>query len=246
MVGRPGPGEHCRRSTRIAWGVHAFTTSGVVIGMLALQAVFDGNAERAIWFLLATQIIDGIDGPMARQLHVREHEPRIDGYVLDLVIDYVTCVVVPAVFMHQFGLVPEGISLPLAGAVVFFSAIWFSRTDMMTDDLWFQGFPATWNLVLPSLLVAGTGTTINTIVVVGLCVLMLTDVRFPHVMRTLRWRPASLAATGLWLGALLVGSLRLPDTGGAPGVVIGLCALYFVVLCVRASVVRRAPAPLTA
>jgi len=33
--------------------------------------------------------------------------------------------------------------------LVFTSAIWFARRDMMSDDFWFRGFPAAWNLVAP-------------------------------------------------------------------------------------------------
>ncbi len=219
--------------------MHAFTTSGVVVGMLALQAVFDGDAERAIWFLLATQVIDGIDGPMARQLDVSRRVPRIDGYVLDLIIDFVTCVVVPAAFLHRFDLVPASVSLLLAGLVVFTSAIWFSRTDMMTDDLWFRGFPATWNLVVPSMLIAGTGHTVNAVIVVILCALMFTNVPFPHPTRTATWRPATMLATTVWVGALLVGSVRLPDAGDAVTALLATCSAYFVVLSLRAVLARR-------
>jgi phosphatidylcholine synthase len=119
--------------------------------MLALEAVFDGKPKLAMIYLLITQIIDGIDGPIARQYDVKSTVPKIDGYVLDLVIDYVTCVVVPAAFMHRFDMLPHTFSIPLVGLVVFMSAIWFSRTDMMTEDNWFNGFPATWNLVAPTL-----------------------------------------------------------------------------------------------
>lgn len=237
-IGEP-PARASRRQVGIAWTVHLFTTSGVVVGMLALQAVFDGNAERAIWFLLATQIIDGIDGPVARQVDVRARVPRIDGYVLDLVIDYVTCVVVPAAFLHQFGLLPDPVSLPFAGAVVFFSAIWFSRTDMMTDDLWFRGFPATWNLVAPTMLLIDGSPWINATVVAILCALMMTDVCFPHIVRSRMWRVPSLVATALWMAALLIGSIRLPDDSASARAVLIGCLCYFVVLSTRATLRPR-------
>ena len=122
--------------------MHAFTTSGIVVGMLALQAVLDGRPKAAMIWLLATQLIDGLDGPMARAYDVKGRVPQIDGYVLDLVIDFVTCVVIPAAFLHQFKLLPAGSGLALTGLIVFTSALWFSRTDMMTSDHWFRGFPA--------------------------------------------------------------------------------------------------------
>ena len=136
--------------------MHAFTTSGIVAGMLALQAVLDDRPKAAMVWLLATQMIDGIDGPMARAYDVKGRVPQIDGYVLDLVIDFVTCVVIPAAFLHQFNLLPVAPVRSLwSGLVVFTSALWFSRTDMMTPDHWFRGFPAVWNLVAPTLYLLG-------------------------------------------------------------------------------------------
>src|SRR4051812_44688350 len=107
--------------------------------MLALRAVLDNDPGSAILWLMATIIIDGIDGPIARLLVVKERVPRIDGYVLDLIIDYVTCVIVPAAFMYKFHVVPHNaFGLAVLGAVVFTSAIWFSRVDMMTEENWFR------------------------------------------------------------------------------------------------------------
>ncbi len=152
----------CSRSERRqAWAVHVFTTSGIVVAMFALQAVLQQAAQAAIAWLLVTQVIDGIDGPMARAYDVRSRVPMIDGYVLDLVIDFVTCAFIPAAFLHQFNMLPHDISLLLTGLVVFSSAIWFSRTDMMTDDHWFRGFPAVWNLIIPTLFLLETPKSVN-------------------------------------------------------------------------------------
>jgi phosphatidylcholine synthase len=147
--------------------LHVFTTLGVIVGMLALEAVFNNRAKAAIIYLLLTQVIDGIDGPIARGIDIVKTVPKIDGYVLDLVIDYVTCVLVPAAFMHRFGMLPQAISLPVVCLVVFLSAMWFSRTDMMTDDNWFRGFPSTWNLVIPTLYVINMGRWPNAIATIA-------------------------------------------------------------------------------
>jgi len=120
------PGElSCTRAQRgQAWAVHIFTAFGVVVALLALRDVFTGDPGGAILWLMVTIVIDGVDGPIARLLVVKERAPRIDGYVLDLIIDYVTCVIVPAAFMYQFNLVPNNsFGLVLLGAVGFTSAI---------------------------------------------------------------------------------------------------------------------------
>lgn len=228
-----------RSGNGVAWSVHLFTTSGVVVGMLAIEAVFDGRPRAAIVYLVITQTIDGIDGPMARQVDVVRKVPKIDGYVLDLVIDYVTCVIVPALFLHQFHVLPERWSLPLAGLVVFSSAIWFARTDMMTDDHWFNGFPGVWNLIAPSMLLAGSGRWVNATLVVVLCGLMLTDVPFPHPVRVVWLRRVTLPVTVLWLLGLTIGTDRYPQQSSITHLCVWLSVAYFASLALLRTMMVR-------
>src|ERR1700709_1482106 len=92
---------------RSALLLHAFTTLGIVAAMLALRDVLVGRPDYAIIWLLLTLLIDGVDGPIARALEVEKRVPGLDGFLLDLIIDYVTCVVVPACFMYEFEAVPQ-------------------------------------------------------------------------------------------------------------------------------------------
>lgn len=216
-----------RRDARRGWSIHVFTTSGVVVGMLALEAVFDGKPKLAMIYLLITQIIDGIDGPIARQYDVKSTVPKIDGYVLDLVIDYVTCVIVPAAFMHRFHMLPSSFSIPLVGLIVFMSAIWFSRTDMMTDDNWFNGFPATWNLIAPTLFLLRTNQWTNAVFAVLLSVLMLTNVKFPHPVRAGEGRNITLPVTITWLAAITWCTQRYPDVAEFGRVMLIGSVVYF-------------------
>lgn len=230
-----------RQLIRRGWYVHIFTTSGVVVGMMALQAIFEMKPRAAIAFLLITQLIDGIDGPMARQIDVKTVIPKLDGYVLDLVIDYVTCVVVPAAFIHQFELLPADLSLAGTGLVVFLSAMWFSRTDMMTDDHWFNGFPATWNLAAPALYVMQAPQWVNAVVIVGLAMLMLTNVKFPHMMRSEQFRPLTLAASAVLMGALTFGTWADGWSRAATLALIAVYAYFFALSFWRTVIFPRRP-----
>ncbi len=52
--------------------------------------------------------------------------------------------------MYEFKVVPQNnFGIAVLCVMVFTSAIWFARKDMMTDDYWFRGFPAAWNLIAP-------------------------------------------------------------------------------------------------
>jgi phosphatidylcholine synthase len=117
---------------RSGYAIHTLTASGAVLGMLALQSIFNGDVRSALIWLLLSQVLDGLDGPVARRFDVMVTAPRIDGHVLDLVVDYVTCVVVPIAFMIHFDMLPAHFEIALAGLTFMFSALWFSRTDLET------------------------------------------------------------------------------------------------------------------
>src|SRR5690348_2521969 len=109
-----------------AWAVHGFTALGIVAAMLALRDIPVDRPSYAIMWLLLTLLIDGVDGPIARALRVSELVPRIDGFTLDLIIDYVACVIVPATFMNEFKVVPQdNFGIAVLGVLVATSAIWF-------------------------------------------------------------------------------------------------------------------------
>jgi phosphatidylcholine synthase len=220
-----------------AWAVHVFTAFGIVVAMLALRDVFTGDAGGAIIWLMATIIIDGIDGPIARLLVVKERVPRIDGYVLDLIIDYVTCVIVPAAFMYQFQVVPNnGFGLVLLGAVGFTSALWFSRVDMMTDDNWFRGFPAAWNLAAPVLYLTNARTTVGAIVTVILCAASLTNFAFPHIVRASFLRVLTLPVALGWFATIAIGASQLPDRSSVLRPFLTAGWVYFVLLSIAQTV----------
>ena len=52
----------------LAWGVHIFTASGVVMGLLALVAVVNRNWRGALLWLFVAVLIDTVDGALARKI----------------------------------------------------------------------------------------------------------------------------------------------------------------------------------
>src|SRR3712207_3476416 len=119
MAGTQGaPPQVSARQQMLAWAVHLFTASGIVLGLLALLAVERQRWVEALLWLGAALIVDGIDGSFARAARVRERLPRIDGDALDLVIDYLTFVLVPVLFLWRAGFFPAGLELPLAALIL--------------------------------------------------------------------------------------------------------------------------------
>lgn len=206
----------CKQDIRRGWYVHCATALGAVCGMMGLISVSDHNAKSALLWLVAAQVLDGIDGPVARAWHVQTCVPRIDGYILDLVIDYVTCAVVPIVFLYEFDMMPDHTSLVVGAFLLFSSALWFSRTDMMTGDHWFNGFPAVWNLAIPTIfLVQGTNPTelnqwINLTVVVVLALTQLTNLKFVHPVQVHKFRVLTITMFVIWMAVMTFLTLILP------------------------------------
>ena len=196
----------------MGWGIHLFTCFGIVCGVLSLEAGVAGHVKPALLWLLATQVIDGVDGPIARALRVELRVARVDGYLLDLVIDYVTCVIVPTVLLHRFELLPAGVpSFVGEAAIVCTGAIWFSRTDMDTEDHHFRGFPAEWNLVVTSFVLLGSNRWVNFFVALGFAVMSLTSLLFVHVVRVVKGRTRTIIVFSAWLVVMAWGTAVYPD-----------------------------------
>jgi len=181
-----------------AWAVHVFTASGVVIGLLALLAVIDGEPRAAMLWLGLAAFIDGLDGPAARKLGVREAIPRFDGATLDNVVDYFTWVVVPALFMYRFGLLPNGFALAGTAFILATSLYTFANLDLKTSDNYFVGFPAIWNVVAFQMFILESPPLLNLAVTAGLGVLTFLPVKFVHPFRVREWRIPTIIATAIW------------------------------------------------
>lgn len=213
------PADATRGQRGRAWAVHVFTTLGIVAAMLALRDVIVGRPGWAMIWLLLTLLIDGIDGPIARAMQVERLVPRIDGFLLDLIIDFVTCAIVPAAFMYAFAVVPQNNwGVAVLCFMCFTSAIWFARKDMMTDEFWFRGFPAAWNIVGPVLFFIlppaseDARSSAGAVITVILSILQLTNMPYPHLARSRFMRPYTIVGGTFWIGGVSVGAILYPDS----------------------------------
>lgn len=208
-----------------------FTTLGIVAAMLALRDVLTGHPDYAIIWLLITLLIDGVDGPIARALEVERRVPRIDGFMLDLIIDYVACVIVPAGFMWEFKVVPQNnFGVAVLCLMVFTSAIWFARKDMMTDDFWFRGFPAAWNIVAPLLFLLDARTSVGAVITIVLALLSLTNMPYPHIARARFMRPITVAGSIVLFGGIVIGTFAYPDHPYYVRIMLYVGSAYFLAL----------------
>jgi len=219
-----------RRNTGLS--IHVMTASGALAGFLALQAAFDDDIRGALVWLVVCQVLDGIDGPIARRFDVTVHVPNIDGRVLDLVVDYVTCVVVPTVLLINLELAPSSLSSPLAAAILISSALWFARVDQETDDAWFRGFPAMWNIVVPSFLILGTSQAAVAAICAAGCALQLSNVEFPHIVRAPAMRRLTVAITVVYFSVFVALSATYPRSNSGLRLVVLVAPVYIAFIVV--------------
>jgi phosphatidylcholine synthase len=210
-----------------AFAVHIFTASGAALALAALIYATRGQWAAMFLCLGVALIVDGVDGTIARWIKVAEVLPRWSGDVLDLVVDFVTYVFVPAYAITASGLLPATFA-GLAGVfIVTTGAVYFADRNMKTADNYFRGFPALWNAAAFYLFLLKPIPAIAATIVVLLAALTFVPFKFLHPMRVARLRSLNIAALVLWSVLALIAILRDLDPG--PWVVGGLVliGIYF-------------------
>lgn len=173
----------------VAWLAHLYTGLGAVFAFLAARAVIEFDYRTAFFWLGMQIVVDATDGVLARALRVSERLPWFNGAKLDDIIDYLTYVFVPALFVWRAMLVPESWMLYAIGAMLLSSAYGFNRDDAKTADHHFTGFPSYWNIVVFYMLVLRLPAEVNGIILLGLAVMVFVPIRYvyPSRMPVLRW-----------------------------------------------------------
>ena len=164
-----------------------------------------------LW-LLASMVVDAIDGPLARKVDVRRFAARIDGGLLDLVIDFLTWVFIPIFALFESGLMAGWTGWLAALLVTPVAALYFADTRMKTDDGSFEGFPGAWSMVVLVFFALTPPVWVMLAVILVLTPAMFLPLRFVHPVRTARWRAITLPVAVLWVGsaASLMGGLAVP------------------------------------
>lgn len=208
-LGENGPASPAQRT--LAWGVHLFTASGVVCCLLAIEAGLRSDWRQAFAWLLVGVLIDAVDGALARRVRVKEALPNVDGSLLDNLLDYVSYVIVPALFLHWAGLLPGRLSFATAAAVCIASAFQFCQADAKTADHYFKGFPSYWNVSVLYLLALRLSPAANFAILVVLIVLVFVPIKYLYPSRTVPLRNGTLALTSLWGVMMIAVVWQLPD-----------------------------------
>jgi phosphatidylcholine synthase len=178
--------------------VHLFTAFGVVCGLMATRAALSGAWEEAFAWLGLALLIDGVDGTFARLADVPARLPRFSGERLDLVIDYVTYVFVPALALLQAGYLPGWFGVVLAALILLSSLFHFCDTESKDENHAFVGFPAIWNIVAFYVFALQMPPAVVSAVVLVCVVLTFVPMPWAHPLRTQALLPVTLSVVLVW------------------------------------------------
>lgn len=220
-----------------AFSVHLLTASGSFLAFLSLVAASEERWTAMFWWLGLALLVDGIDGPIARKLQVKEILPTWSGDTLDNIIDYVTYVLIPAFALYQRGFMGPGLSFLSAALIVVTSAVYYADTGMKTKENFFKGFPVVWNMIVFTLFVIEPGEWVSFGVVVVAAVMTFLPINFLHPVRVIRLRTVNLTIFLAWcaFGAIAIAQtmeahdlvkLGIAVTGGYLFVIGGIMQLF--------------------
>jgi phosphatidylcholine synthase len=206
-----------------AWGVHAYTACGGIIGVFALFAAAEGRYREAFLLLVITMLIDATDGMPARRLNISKVLPQFDGAMMDNVIDILNFAWTPIFIIGTLDVLParEWLILPILGALYA-----YGQVNMKTDDGYFIGFPTYWSVLALYLywLRPEPPAALALVLIPGLLSFVPTRYLYPSKGSTL-WR-TTWGLGLLWFG--LVVALLMQEAPPLPLVLLSLLyPLYY-------------------
>jgi phosphatidylcholine synthase len=181
-----------------AASVHLLTASGAVLALLALGAAHRGDWHMMFLWLGIALVVDAVDGPLARALKIETLFPHFSGERLDLIVDYLTYVVVPAVALTEATLLPEAARLPAAALIMLSSLFHVAALTSKTEEGYFVGFPAIWNIVLLYLFALEPAPAVSLAIIALFVLLTFVPLLAVHPFRVVRLRPLTCVVTTIW------------------------------------------------
>jgi len=211
-----------------AFGVHILTALGAGVALLALlEAVREHWSSMFVWLGVAL-VIDAADGPIARRLDVVRLQPNWSGDILDLVVDFVTYVFVPAYAITASRLLLP-VAAPILGiGIVVSGALYFADRRMKSADNHFRGFPGLWNVAAFYLFLLHWPPALSSLAIAILIVATFLPFWVLHPVRVERLRWLTLTLMAVWAMLTLYTVIRDFDVELPVTIVLCLIALYVV------------------
>ena len=182
---------------------------------MGLLAAIAGDYQESMLWILATLVIDGIDGTFARMAKVREVLPQVDGKTIDYVIDFFTYAILPAYLF--FIAVEAPVWALYAGSFMMLlsASIYYGLSGMVSEDgKHFIGFPVLWNMVVYVLIFVTPNLSwpVTLALVAALAVLHFIPILVPYPSRGGRWWSVTLAMVVVFVASAVFNVWVFPET----------------------------------
>ena len=186
--------------------VHLLTGFGIVAGFFSLISVLNNNQKDAFLWLGLAFLIDSIDGTLARKFDVKKNLPNIDGKMLDSIIDFFNYVIIPSIMIYWFNYVPDQFIVLIPVILIFISLFSYVNLNILTNDNYYNGFPAIWNVIVLYFYIFGTSQNVNLILLTLLIFLKFSPLKCIHPLRVKRFKNLSIIFAIIWFltSALLI------------------------------------------
>lgn len=184
----------------LAYGVHVYTSTGVVWGVLAAYNIAHNNFLWAYLWLLIAVLVDSSDGFLARTFRVKEFAPSIDGRTLDDIADYLNYTFLPLWMVWQAGWLPEPGWLWISFTLMA-SLFGFGHTGAKEEDEgFFRGFPSYWNFFAfyTDICFRKTSPYAALAILIFFTILNVAPLRFVYPTRAKRWKLFFVGGALLW------------------------------------------------
>ena len=178
--------------------VHLLTGFGIVAGFFSLISVLNNNQKDAFLWLGLAFLIDSIDGTLARKFDVKKNLPNIDGKMLDSIIDFFNYVIIPSIMIYWFYYVPDQFIVLIPVILIFISIYSYVNLNILTNDNYYNGFPAIWNVVVLYFYIFGTSQNFNLLFLILLILLKFSPLKCIHPLRVKKLKYLSIFFTIVW------------------------------------------------
>ena len=190
--------SHFKYEKLLGLFVHFLTGCGVIAGFFSLIAVLNNNQKEAFIWLGVAFLIDSVDGTLARKFNVKKNFPHIDGKMLDSIIDFFNYVIIPSIMIYWFNYVPDKFIILIPVILIFISIYSYVNLNILTNDNYYNGFPAIWNVIVLYFYIFGTSQNFNLLFLILLILLKFSPLKCIHPLRVKKLKYLSIFFTIVW------------------------------------------------
>ena len=155
--------------------------------------------------------IDFLDGSLARYFRISSILPEFDGALLENIVDYLSYVFVPALFLWGSDLLPSEWKLPSAIMISLASAYQFCQSDAKTTDNTFKGFPSYWNFAIFYLFFLQWNPWINFAILFFLSLFVFVPIQYAYPSLMNRHKLPTVILTLTWFIMLIAILIQYPN-----------------------------------